>query len=292
MKKNKKRKLDYVVISDVHLGTYGCKAAELLNYLKSIDPKVLILNGDIIDIWQFNKRYFPKSHMNVIKHITGLLSKGTEVYYITGNHDEMLRKFKGFQLGNFKILNKLVLDIDDKKTWVFHGDVFDVTMKHSKWLAKLGGKGYDLLILINTFINWISKLFGYGKLSLSKKIKNSVKSAVKFINHFEETASDIAIDNNYDYVVCGHIHQPEIREIANAKGKTTYLNSGDWIENLTALEYKKKQWSLYEYNKDEIVKNNTVKLSKKELKALKKQDSQNFIFNEFLKEFDIKKPVK
>ncbi|AQS93052.1 UDP-2,3-diacylglucosamine hydrolase [Polaribacter sp. BM10] len=292
MKKNKKRKLDYVVISDVHLGTYGCKAAELLNYLKSIDPKVLILNGDIIDIWQFNKRYFPKSHMNVIKHITGLLSKGTEVYYITGNHDEMLRKFKGFQLGNFKILNKLVLDIDDKKTWVFHGDVFDVTMKHSKWLAKLGGKGYDLLILINTFINWISKLFGYGKLSLSKKIKNSVKSAVKFINHFEETASDIAIDNNYDYVVCGHIHQPEIREIANAKGKTTYLNSGDWIENLTALEYKKKQWTLYEYNKDEIVKNNTVKLSKKELKALKKQDSQNFIFNEFLKEFDIKKPVK
>ncbi|MFD2528579.1 UDP-2,3-diacylglucosamine diphosphatase [Polaribacter marinaquae] len=292
MKKNKKRKLDYVVISDVHLGTYGCKAAELLNYLKSIDPKVLILNGDIIDIWQFNKRYFPKSHMNVIKHITGLLSKGTEVYYITGNHDEMLRKFKGFQLGNFKILNKLVLDIDDKKTWVFHGDVFDVTMKHSKWLAKLGGKGYDLLILINTFINWISRLLGYGKLSLSKKIKNSVKSAVKFINHFEETASDIAIDNNYDYVVCGHIHQPEIREIANAKGKTTYLNSGDWIENLTALEYKKKQWTLYEYNKDEIVKNNTVKLSKKELKALKKQDSQNFIFNEFLKEFDIKKPVK
>lgn len=276
----------------MHLGTYGCKAAELLNYLKSIDPKVLILNGDIIDIWQFNKRYFPKSHMNVIKHITGLLSKGTEVYYITGNHDEMLRKFKGFQLGNFKILNKLVLDIDDKKTWVFHGDVFDVTMKHSKWLAKLGGKGYDLLILINTFINWISRLLGYGKLSLSKKIKNSVKSAVKFINHFEETASDIAIDNNYDYVVCGHIHQPEIREIENAKGKTTYLNSGDWIENLTALEYKKKQWTLYEYNKDEIVKNNTVKLSKKELKALKKQDSQNFIFNEFLKEFDIKKPVK
>lgn len=292
MKKNKKRKLDYVVISDVHLGTYGCKATELLNYLKSIEPKVLILNGDIIDIWQFNKRYFPKSHMNVIKHITSLLSKGTEVYYITGNHDEMLRKFKGFQLGSFKILNKLVLDIDNKKTWIFHGDVFDVTMKHSKWLAKLGGKGYDLLILINTFINWISKLFGYGKLSLSKKIKNSVKSAVKFINHFEETASDIAIDNNYDYVVCGHIHQPEIREISNAKGKTTYLNSGDWIENLTALEYKKKQWTLYEYNKDDSVKDSTLKLSKKELKALKKQDSQNFIFDEFLKEFDIKKPVK
>lgn len=292
MKKHEKRKLEYVVISDIHLGTYGCKATELLNYLKTIEPKVLILNGDIIDIWQFNKRYFPKAHMNVIKHITSLLSNGTDVYYITGNHDEMLRKFKGFQLGNFKILNKLILTIDDKKAWIFHGDVFDVTMKHSKWLAKLGGKGYDMLIRLNTFINWISKLFGYGKLSLSKKIKNSVKSAVKFINHFEETVSDIAIDNKYDYVICGHIHQPEIREISNLKGSTTYLNSGDWIENLTALEYKNNKWSLYEYAKDEIARNTAQKLSKKELKALKKGDSPNFLFDEFLKEFEIQKPLK
>jgi UDP-2,3-diacylglucosamine pyrophosphatase LpxH len=252
----------------------------------------LILNGDIIDLWQFNKRYFPKAHMNVIKHITSLLSNGTDVYYITGNHDEMLRKFEGFQLGNFKILNKLILTIDDKKVWIFHGDVFDVTMKHSKWLAKLGGKGYDMLIRLNTFINWISKLFGYGKLSLSKKIKNSVKSAVKFINHFEETVSEIAIDNKYDYVICGHIHQPEIREISNLKGSTTYLNSGDWIENLTALEYRNNKWSLYEYAKDEIARNTTQKLSKKELKALKKGDSPNFLFDEFLKEFEIQKPLK
>ena len=292
MKKHEKRKLEYVVISDIHLGTYGCKATELLNYLKTIEPKVLILNGDIIDIWQFNKRYFPKAHMNVIKHITSLLSNGTDVYYITGNHDEMLRKFKGFQLENFKILNKLILTIDDKKAWIFHGDVFDVTMKHSKWLSKLGGKGYDMLIILNTFINWISKLFGYGKLSLSKKIKNSVKSAVKFINHFEETVSDIAIDNNYDYVICGHIHQPEIREISNLKGSTTYLNSGDWIENLTALEYKNNKWSLYEYAKDEIARNTAQKLSKKELKALKKGDSPSFLFDEFLKEFEIQKPLK
>jgi UDP-2,3-diacylglucosamine pyrophosphatase LpxH len=292
MKKHEKRKLEYVVISDIHLGTYGCKATELLNYLKTIEPKVLILNGDIIDIWQFNKRYFPKAHMNVIKHITALLSNGTDVHYITGNHDEMLRKFKGFQLGNFKILNKLILTIDDKKAWIFHGDVFDVTMKHSKWLAKLGGKSYDMLIILNTFINWISKLFGYGKLSLSKKIKNSVKSAVKFINNFEETASDIAIDNKYDYVICGHIHQPEIREISNLKGSTTYLNSGDWIENLTALEYKNNKWSLYEYAKDEIARNTAQKLSKKELKALKKGDSPNFLFDEFLKEFEIQKPLK
>ena len=176
MKKSKKRKLDVVVISDVHLGTYGCRAKELLNYLKTIQPKILILNGDIIDIWQFNKRYFPKSHMGVIKQIFSLLSSGTEVYYITGNHDEMLRKFKGFRLGEFRIENKLILTLNHKKVWVFHGDVFDVTMKHSKWLAKLGGLGYDLLIVINTVMNWISERMGYGRISLSKKIKNSVKA--------------------------------------------------------------------------------------------------------------------
>ena len=318
MKTQKKRTLDYVVISDVHLGTYGCKAKELLNYLKTIQPKVLILNGDIIDIWQFSKHYFPKSHMSVIKHITALLTKGTEVYYITGNHDEMLRKFKGFKLGKFKILNKLVLDIDDKKAWVFHGDVFDVTMQHSKWLAKLGGKGYDVLILLNTCIkglkhhillyrclkglkhhillntciNWISRFLGYRKLSLSKKIKNSVKSAVKFINNFEKTASDIAIENEYDYVICGHIHQPEIKEITTQKGKTMYLNSGDWIENLTALEYSDKKWNLYEYANDEVAKNSEKKLSEEELKIINKEDKSDFLFEELLKEFDIQKTSK
>lgn len=287
MKKIKKRHLDYVVISDVHLGTYGCKAKELHNYLKTIQPKVLILNGDIIDIWQFSKHYFPKSHMNVIKHITGMLSKKTRVYYITGNHDEMLRKFKGFHLGSFTILNKLILELDGKKAWIFHGDVFDITMKHSKWLAKLGGIGYDALIIINTFINWISNLFGYGKLSLSKKIKNSVKSAIKFVNNFEETAAEIAIENEYDYVVCGHIHQPEMKEIRNQKGKTMYLNSGDWVENLTALEYQNNAWSLYEYAKDPLVK--ALLESKPTEKKLfkKKQKENDFMIDELLKEFAI-----
>lgn len=285
MKKTKKRKLDLVVISDIHLGTYGCRAKELLNYLKTIQPKKLILNGDIIDVWQFKKRYFPTSHMSVLKHITSLLAKETEVYYITGNHDEMLRKFKGFSLGNFKILNKLILPLNGKTAWFFHGDVFDVTMQHSKWLAKLGGVGYDLLIVLNTFINWVSSTLGYGKISLSKKIKNSVKSAVKFINNFELAATEIAIDNGYDYVICGHIHQPEIREIQTNKGKTTYLNSGDWIENLTALEYHKNKWSLYEYQKDSLVK----ELEKIKHKKTKKTTENNVLFNELLKEFDFKK---
>jgi UDP-2,3-diacylglucosamine pyrophosphatase LpxH len=250
MDKIKKRKIDILVLSDIHLGTYGCHAKELLHYLKSVKPKILILNGDIIDIWQFSKRYWPKSHMKVVKHLMTWMNKGVKVYYITGNHDEMLRKFVGFKMGGLKIVNKVILELDNgKKAWFFHGDVFDVTMQHSKWLAKLGAVGYDTLILINRFVNFISeKIFKRGKLSLSKKIKNGVKSAVKFINQFEQTAADIGISNQYDYVVCGHIHQPEMRKIENQHGSIMYLNSGDWIENLTSLEYVNEEWRIYHFN--------------------------------------------
>ncbi|MFZ1307336.1 MAG: UDP-2,3-diacylglucosamine diphosphatase [Ferruginibacter sp.] len=254
MDKIKKRKLDILVLSDVHLGTYGCHAKELLRYLRTVKPKTVILNGDIIDIWQFSKRYWPKSHMKVVKHLMSWMSKGVKMYYITGNHDEMLRKFVGFKMGSLKIVNKVILELDDGKTaWFFHGDVFDVTMQHSKWLAKLGAVGYDTLIHINRVANFISeKIFKKGKLSLSKKIKNSVKSAVKFINSFEQTAADIGISNQYDYVICGHIHQPEMREIENEEGKIMYLNSGDWIENLTALEYAGGEWKIYRYDENEM----------------------------------------
>lgn len=250
----KKRTIEVLVISDIHLGTYGCHAEELNQYLKSIEPKKVILNGDIIDIWQFKKSYWPKSHMQIIKHIMGWVSKGIQVYYITGNHDEMLRKFTGFKLGSFEIVDKILLTLDSKKAWCFHGDIFDVTMQHSKWLAKLGAVGYDSLILLNRGINILLTSFGREPISMSKKIKNSVKSAITFINDFEKTASDIAIDNQYDYVICGHIHQPEIKQITTEKGSVHYLNSGDWIENLTALEYDNKEWSLYDYQKDTSLK--------------------------------------
>ncbi|MDO9376063.1 MAG: UDP-2,3-diacylglucosamine diphosphatase [Ferruginibacter sp.] len=248
--KQKKRLLDILVISDVHLGTYGCHARELLHYLKSVKPKIVVLNGDIIDIWQFSKNYWPKSHMKVVKFLLGWISKGVKTYYVTGNHDEMLRRFEGIKMGSLRIVNKLVLELpENKKAWTFHGDVFDVTMQHSKWLARLGAVGYDILILINRFCNFISeKVFKKGKISLSKKIKNSVKSAVSFINNFETTSAAIGIDNQYDYVICGHIHQPEMREITNEKGSITYLNSGDWIENLSALEFAKGAWSIYRFN--------------------------------------------
>lgn len=250
----KKRPVDIVVISDVHLGTYGCHAKELLKYLKSVKPKQVVLNGDIVDIWQFSKRYWPKSHMKVVKYLMELVGKGVKVHYVTGNHDEMLRKFVDFRLGSFTITNKLILSLHGRKAWIFHGDVFDVTMQHSKWIAKLGAIGYDFLILLNRGINFCYKKFGRGPVSMSKKIKNGVKSAVKFINNFEKVAADIAIDNEFDYVICGHIHQPEIKTIKTTKGKVVYLNSGDWIENLTALEYHRGKWKLYRYEDDLVTK--------------------------------------
>jgi len=248
----KKRTVELVVISDVHLGTYGCHAKELLNYLNTIKPKTLILNGDIIDIWQFRKRYFPKSHLKILKKIISFASKGTEVIYITGNHDEMLRKFSDTEMGNFKLVDKIVLELDHKKAWFFHGDIFDASIQNAKWLAKLGGWGYDMLILVNQIINWGLHRLGKEKFSLSKKIKNSVKKAVKYISDFEEVASELAIENKYDYVICGHIHQPQMRKITTKNGSCTYLNSGDWIENLTALEYHDKEWKLIHYEKEEM----------------------------------------
>lgn len=280
-----KRKVEVVVISDVHLGTYGCHAKELLSYLKSIQPQMVILNGDIIDIWQFNKSYWPELHMQVIKYITEFLAQGIKVYYVTGNHDEMLRKFVGFKMGSLQIVNKVVLDLDGKKTWIFHGDVFDVTMQNSKWLAKLGAKGYDSLILINRMCNYFSEGMGRGKLSFSKKIKNSVKSAVKFINDFEQIAAEIAISNGYQNVICGHIHQPVIRDIKGKEGEVTYLNSGDWIENLTALEYNKGSWELYHFHDDH---HRVMEAQAKTFKKAKQNNNESL--ESLLREINIGQP--
>jgi UDP-2,3-diacylglucosamine pyrophosphatase LpxH len=187
--------------------------------------------------------------MQVIKEIMSLLSRGTRVIYITGNHDEILRRYSDLQIGNFQLTDKLVIEINGKMTWIFHGDVFDATTKGSaKLLAKLGGHGYDLLIVVNHFINWCLKVIGKEKMSFSKKVKNSVKKAVAWIADFEQTAAELAIEKNYDYVICGHIHQPQQRVIETKNGKVTYLNSGDWIENLTALEYVYGDWKIYHYD--------------------------------------------
>ncbi len=244
-----KRQVDIVVLSDIHLGTYGCHARELNLYLKSIEPDTLVLNGDIFDMWNFRKSYFPKEHLEVVHRLLKMAMNGTKVYYLTGNHDDMLRKFGEVSLGIIHLRNKLVFQVDGKKHWVFHGDVFDPSVQRVKWLAKLGGAGYDVLIRINRVVNKTRSLFGLKPASFSAKVKKSVKGAVRFINDFEHTAVEIAAENGYDYVVCGHVHQPQIRMVTATNGRhVCYMNSGDWVEHLTALECNKGEWSIFKYD--------------------------------------------
>ena len=248
----KKRTIDVAVISDVHLGTTGCQAEELIAYLSSIKPSILVLNGDIIDAWNFRKHYFPPAHVKVLKKILSMASTGTEVYYITGNHDEMLRRFSGTVVGSFHICNKLVLPLDGRKAWIFHGDVFDHSARGTRWLTRLGTYGYGLLLRTNRMINWALVRVGREKFSLSGRIKNLGKRGAEQAGNFKKTAAHLAIDNGYDYVVCGHTHLPEKEWVESPKGRVLYLNSGDWVENLTSLEYAFKRWKLYRYSEDKL----------------------------------------
>jgi UDP-2,3-diacylglucosamine pyrophosphatase LpxH len=248
-----RRSPDIVVISDVHLSTYGCHASELNSYLKTLAPRILVLNGDIIDGWSFTKNYFPEAHWKVLRRLMKMMNEGTRIYYLTGNHDEFLRRFSGVRIGKLKIDDKLLLEHNGKKYWFFHGDIFDITMKHSRWLARLGGKGYDVLIIFNRLVNRLLEKMGREKISLSKRIKNSVKQAVKFIDDFEQTAIDLAMDDGLDYVICGHIHHPVIREVSRGNKQVIYMNPGDWIENLTALECEGDRWQLVHFQKANTV---------------------------------------
>ncbi len=275
-----KRKVEVLVISDIHLGTYGSKALSLLDYLDTIEPQIVVLNGDIIDGWQFSKKYFPASHIEVVKKVLDWVSKGVELYYITGNHDEMMRKFVGFGVSNAKIVNKVVLSLDGKRVCIFHGDIFDITMRHSKWVAKVGSNGYGFLIMFNKAINYILKKTGKRQISLSKQIKDSVKSVIKSKGNFENKVAKIALQNGYDYMICGHIHHPIIKDIEVENQKIGYLNSGDWVENMTALEYNDKKWTLYAHKIDE-------NLTKEDLRVISEKTMTNqYLFKELLKEFE------
>lgn len=246
-----KRSVDVAVLSDLHLGTYGCRAKEIAIYLKNISPQLLILNGDIIDMWQFSKHYFPPAHMDVVKEIFNLLAKGTRVIYITGNHDEILRKYTDLNLGNFQLKDKMVIEIDGRTTWIFHGDAFDNTTKGgAKFWARLGSNGYAILLGFNRTINSLLKMMGRDPVSLSKKIMHQLNKSIIHIDKFEIMVAEIAIEKKYDYVICSHIHQPQKRIVENENGTVTYLNSGDWVEHLTALEYYDKDWHIYHYKED------------------------------------------
>lgn len=235
------------MISDVHLGFLGSRAGSLNQYLQSIRPEILILNGDIIDMWQFRSYYFPSEHQQVLQTVLKMLGEGTRVYYLTGNHDETLRKYSGFTLGNFTLDDKLLLELDGKVHWFFHGDVFDVSMQGSRWLAKLGSTGYELLILLNKGVNALLVLIGRERISFSKRVKEATKRGIKKFGDFEMIPAEIAIENGYHAVINGHVHVPVIKEITTANGATRYMNSGDWVEHMTALEYQHGEWKLYQH---------------------------------------------
>jgi len=248
-----KRCVDVVVLSDLHLGTYGCHAREIVTYLKSISPQILVLNGDIIDIWQFSKHYFPPTHIAVIKEILNLITSGTRVIYVTGNHDEMLRRYSDLELGQFQLTDKLVIEIDNKMTWIFHGDVFDNTTKGgAKFWSRMGSNGYAVLLGFNRFINKLMKMIGREKISLSKNVMQKVNESIIKIDEFERLIAELAIQKNYDYVICGHIHQPQKRVINNRNGTVVYLNSGDWVDHLTSLEYYQNDWHIYRYEESQM----------------------------------------
>ncbi|MDC3040708.1 UDP-2,3-diacylglucosamine diphosphatase [Flavobacteriaceae bacterium] len=246
-----KRNLDILVISDLHLGTYGSEADEVLAYLDTINANKIVINGDFVDIMLFNKRFWPSSHMKVIKYFLDLISQGKEIYYVTGNHDELMRKFLNFKIQNFKIVNQIVLDTAKGKVWIFHGDVFDFSIQ-TQWLTKLAGFLYDYMIIFNSWINKkIMRPLGRKRLNFSKTIKSNVKTAVQYFANFEMKAAEVAQKNGYKYVVCGHIHTPKIESFNINGEEVIYMNSGDWLESLSSLEYADNKWSIYMHKRTE-----------------------------------------
>jgi UDP-2,3-diacylglucosamine pyrophosphatase LpxH len=222
-----------IFISDLHLGTSGCKAEFLLDFLKVNESRYLYLVGDIIDGWQLKKGwYWKQSHNDVIQKILRKARKGTKVTYIAGNHDEAIRQFAGLAFGEIDIVNEAVHETaDGRRLWVTHGDLFDGVIQHAKWLATLGDSLYTMILRVNHHFNQLRNRFGLSYWSLSQYLKHKVKNAVSFITDFEEVVTAEASRRGYDGVVCGHIHKPQIRDINGI----LYCNDGDWVESLSAL---------------------------------------------------------
>ena len=237
-----------IIISDIHLGAGGSKAEEVTNFLKSYSCKKLILNGDIIDAWQLKKYgVWKRKHTMFFKRVLRMIEENkTKVIYIRGNHDDFLDQIVPLRLGkNFQIRKDYILNSGDLRFYVTHGDIFDSITSHFKWLAYLGDMGYTFLLWLNKFYNKYREWRGLPYFSLSQKIKQSVKMAVNYMTDFEEKLTELARSKSCDGVICGHIHHPAIREIDGIK----YMNSGDWVETLSALvEDFEGNWSLLYYD--------------------------------------------
>ena len=229
----RKQRFRTIWISDIHLGTAGCNADLLLNFLKSTDSETLYLVGDIIDGWRLKRSwYWPDAHNDVIRRVLKKAKRGTKVIYIPGNHDEAARQFVGLSFGGVQLLHEAIHHTaDGRKLWVLHGDAFDGVVLYHRWLAFLGDYAYSLLLQLNTWFNVVRRKFGLPYWSLSAFLKRKVKNAVEYVGRFEQAVLHEAQQHQVDGVVCGHIHTAEIRSI----GPITYYNDGDWVESCTAL---------------------------------------------------------
>lgn len=222
-----------IFISDFHLGSKGCQSSMLLDFLRNTRSDYLYLVGDIIDGWRLkNKWFWPQEHNDVVQKILRKARHGTKVYYVSGNHDELVRKFVPINLGEVNIVNEVIhITADNKKLLILHGDKFDAIIRVAPWLAHLGDYAYDFALWINVTLNKIRKKLGYKYWSLSKFLKLKVKKAVSYINRYEEVVANYAFKKNMNGVVCGHIHHASDRII----GDVHYYNDGDWVENCSAL---------------------------------------------------------
>ncbi|MBP7951969.1 MAG: UDP-2,3-diacylglucosamine diphosphatase [Sphingorhabdus sp.] len=228
-----KRKYRTIWISDIHLGTKGCNAEMLVDFLQSVECETLYLVGDIVDGWRLRKGwYWPDAHNEVLRRLLKMAHRGTRVVYIPGNHDEMFRDYVGFSFGGIELhMDAIHITADGRKLLVTHGDAYDGVVLYAKWLAFFGDSAYNILLSANVALNKIRRLLGLPYWSLSSHLKKRVKNAVSFVYQFEEAVAREAEQRGIDGVVCGHIHTAEIRQIENI----TYYNDGDWVESCTAL---------------------------------------------------------
>ena len=220
-------------LSDIHLGTRGCKADYLLDFLRNNDAATIYLIGDIIDGWRLRKSwYWPQSHNDIIQKLLRKVRKGTRLVYVPGNHDEWLRAYLPLMFGGIEVVDEAVhVTADGRQLLVIHGDWFDMVVRHARWLAVLGDGAYTLTLWVNHHFNKLRRLLGYEYWSLSAVLKRKVKNAVQYIGSFADALTEEARTRQLDGVICGHIHHAEIRELNGV----LYCNDGDWVESCTAM---------------------------------------------------------
>ena len=245
-----KRDVDIVVISDLHLGTAACRATQLLAYLKSINPGKLVLNGDIIDMEQFDRRYWPASHTKVVRRILKFTTTGIPVFYVTGNHELALRRYldTGLDLGLLHLVDRLEWVIDNQRTLITHGDHCDKRLGANRWIAQFGSWAYGRVERFNNLINFFRHRLGQRPVSLMKSLKNHIAQATTWIDRFETLCAETAVHEGFDTIICGHIHQPADKCIPIFNHRPHYLNCGDWVEHGTALEYAHGKWKVVYYD--------------------------------------------